>query len=361
VHKLLERQLRKHLGAALPEGTQFSAFLAAIDAAYSENDADRLLLERSIELASGELLAQNARLERDLEAIKRLELELRQAEKLRAVGQLAAGVAHEINTPIQYVSDSLHFMKDACGDLLSIGRQVCEGVTQGRDAALAIDALRAKAREIDLDYLLEELPKAMEQTSDGVRRVADIVSAMKDFGRPDSREKVPTDINHCLKNTLLVAHSELKYVADVEVCLGEIPLVPCYPGELSQVILNLLVNAAHAVGDRFASTGGRGSIRAVTSCEGGRVVLTVADNGSGILPEHRGRIFEPFFTTKPVGAGTGQGLAIARWIVVEKHGGTLSFDSAPGLGTTFSVTLPIEAGPRALSFPSAGLSSEVTP
>jgi two-component system NtrC family sensor kinase len=341
LHKLLERQLKKHLGGIVPDGVALSALVAAVDAAYTASDAERALLERSMELTSAELCERNQELEKDIEAIKRLELELRQAEKLRAVGQLAAGVAHEINTPIQYVGDCLHFMKTAYAGLARLGRQLTDLVASAPADSATVAALAATAREIDLDYLLEELPKALEQTSHGVERVASIVSAMKDFGREDSRERTLVDVNHCLKNTLLVAQNELKYVADVELHLGELPTVPCYPGELSQVLLNLLVNAAHAIGARYGDSGERGRIRATTSEEGGRIVLEIADNGAGILPEHQHRVFEPFFTTKPVGKGTGQGLALARSIVVEKHGGSLTFESVPGQGTTFRVSLPM--------------------
>jgi two-component system, NtrC family, sensor kinase len=348
VHKLLERQLRKHFGEQHPDGAQFLNFVAAIDAAYTEHDADRTLLERSIELASSELCERNLQLERDLESIRRLELELRHAEKLRAVGQLAAGIAHEINTPIQYVGDSIHFTKDACKGLQQLGCELRDMVAQQREPAVALAQLAAIADEIELGYLLSELPKALEQIDDGVHRVAGIVSAMKDFGRPDLRDQSLEDVNHCLKNSLLVAQNELRYTADVEVSLGEIPLIPCYPGELSQVFLILLVNASHAIAARFKNEE-RGVVRVASRIEEERLVVTVSDNGSGIEVAHQCRIFEPFFTTKPVGVGTGQGLAIAHSIITEKHGGSLVFESAPGCGTTFRVSLPIHPRPPQFS------------
>jgi two-component system, NtrC family, sensor kinase len=341
VHKLLERQLRKHFPAEPPGAPQFATFVASIDAAYRESDASRTRLERSIELASAELTEQNAQLQRDLEAIRRLELELRQAEKLRAVGQLAAGVAHEINTPIQYIGDSVQFVKEALVGLLELAKRA-QHRDDGTDAR-AMQELREVADEIDLEFLLEEVPKALEQTADGVRRVANIVSAMKDFGRADSREKTLADVNRCVQSTLLVAQNELKYVAEVEVSLGALPLVPCFAGELSQVFLNLLVNAAHAIAERQRLRPERGLIRVTTAQRGVRVAISVADDGAGIAREHQARIFEPFFTTKAVGDGTGQGLAIARSIVVEKHSGSLSFESTPGVGTTFTVLLPTVA------------------
>jgi signal transduction histidine kinase len=342
VHKLLQRQLRKYVGADSPR-PELAPFLAAVDAAYEESDRDRILLERSIELASAELLERNARLEQDLESIKRLELELRQAEKLRAVGQLAAGVAHEINTPVQFVGDSLRFLKDAFADLTKLGepgRALCAALRAGDDARPFVAALEACAEAIDLEYLVAELPKAFAQTEEGVRRVAEIVLAMKEFGRPDSREKVPVDVGRCVENALLVAQNELKYAAEVEVSVRDLPSVLGYPGELNQVLLNLLVNAAHAIIDRFGEQSRLGRVGVSAQAEGDWVIIRIADNGCGISAEHRARIFEPFFTTKGVGRGSGQGLAIARSIVVDKHGGTLGFDSAPGEGTTFTLRLP---------------------
>lgn len=336
-HKLLERQLRKHFSDAWPETQEFKAFCGAVNEAYVANDADRELLERSIELASAELLEQNLRLERDLAEIKRLELELRQAEKLRAVGQLASGVAHEINTPIQFVGDSLHFIKESCQGLLGLGRLLQEG--QGQTELPS--RLRQLAEEIGLAFLLEEVPRAIEQVEEGVRRVAGIVSAMKDFGRPESKEVSLVCVNHCLESTLLVAQNELKQVACVELVLGEVPLLGCYPGELNQALLAVLINAAHAIGERFGDAEQRGLIRAQTRVVGQFVEISVSDNGIGIRPEHQARVFEPFFTTKPFGKGSGQGLAIAHAIVVEKHGGTLTFESEPGAGTTFFLRIPI--------------------
>ena len=340
MHKLLERQLRKHIGSASLDAEPFAALLAAVDEAYCAQDADRALLERSIELASGELQERNARLEGDLEAIKQLELELRQADKLKAVGQLASGIAHEINTPIQYVGDSVTFMKEAFGGLLRLAKTLRERTAEGVEPKMTLAELAGIADDIEVEYLLDEVPLALEQTSEGVRRVAGIVSAMKDFGRKDGREKTLVDLNRCIQSTLIVAQNEFKYVADVEVMLGEFAPVLGYPGELNQVILNLLVNASHAVAQRFAGTSERGLIRVHGETRGAFVVISVADNGCGIAPEHQARIFEPFFTTKAVGSGTGQGLAITRSIVVEKHGGSVTFESQPGQGTTFRVSLP---------------------
>jgi signal transduction histidine kinase len=272
------------------------------------------------------------------------------------VGQLAAGVAHEINTPIQYVGDSVHFMRDACRDLLTLCGTFCDAALTPADPSEALALFRSRAQAIDLEYLLQELPKAMEQTLEGVQRVAGIVSALKDFGRPDARDKTLVDVNHCLETTIRVAYNELKRAADLVIDFGELPPVPCYPGELNQVLLNLLVNAAHAVSEKFGPRGERGSIRITTARQGSSALIRVSDNGVGIKPEHRTRIFEPFFTTKPVGNGTGQGLAIARSIVVEKHGGSLAFESVPGQGTSFSLLLPLpeDQGVKAGAYQTVG-------
>lgn len=347
MHKLLERQVRKCYGAAPPGDARFVNLMAAIDAAYCESDSDRALLERSIELASAELFDRNAQLERDLEAIKRLELGLFQAEKLRAVGQLAAGIAHEINTPIQYVGDSVHFLKSAFSDLTQLGervREICQALEGGNVTTELLVALQSAAADMELDYLLCELPKAFEQTLDGIKRVTNIVAAMKEFGRVDQPHKVLTDLARCVNNTLTVAHNELKYLADVEVTLEPVPAVLCHPGELSQVLLNLLVNAAHAIDGRFHQDGHKGRVRVSMQQQAKEVVISIADNGCGIPEALKLRIFEPFFTTKPVGKGSGQGLAISR-SMMEKQGGSLSFESRENEGTTFFVRIPLETHP----------------
>ena len=203
------------------------------------------------------------------------------------------------------------------------------------------------ARVADVVLAEAEIPKAIAQTLDGVGRVATIVRAMKEFAHPDSGEKAVADLNKALTSTLTVARNELKYVADVETDLGDIPSVSCHLGDLNQVFLNLLVNAAHAIGDTVKESGGKGRIGVRTTCEGDNVCVAISDTGGGI-PEHvRSKIFDPFFTTKGVGRGTGQGLAIARSIVVDKHGGSLTFETEVGEGTTFFIRLPVDGTPSA--------------
>jgi signal transduction histidine kinase len=343
VHEQLKGQIAEFL--AKPPSQEMAAFLEAIDATYRARDAQKEQLERSLQAASRDLFEQTEQQNRDIQAIQHLELELRHAEKLRAVGQLAAGVAHEINTPMQFVGDNVHFLKGACGDLLQLGIHLmvlCDQLEAGEDPRLTAAGARKLAEEMDINYLLEELPKAFARTSEGVARVVEIVTAMKDLGRSDHRNKVLADLNRGLSSTLVVAQNEIKHVADIELEFAEIPLIPCHAGELNQVFLNLVVNAAHAVGTRFAS-GGRGVIRVRTRLEGDAAVIEVSDNGCGIPEDKQRHIFEPFFTTKPVGQGTGQGLAIARSIVVDKHGGSMWFESKAGEGTTFFVSIPLRA------------------
>ena len=286
---------------------------------------------------------------------RRLENELAQAQKLESVGRLAAGVAHEINTPVQFVSDSVHFVREAMDDLSDIVDKYRELRTatqnagnSGVDVAAAAKAAEEAEDDADLDYILENAPVALDRARDGLGRVAAIVRSMKEFAHPDRKEMAEADINQAIASTLVIASNEYKYVADVETEFGEIPLVSCYAGEVNQVVLNLIVNAAHAIGDVVKETGGKGKIRVATRQLDGIVEIAIGDTGNGIPVEVRARIFDPFFTTKEVGKGTGQGLAIARNVVVDKHGGTLHFETEIGRGTTFFIRLPIQ-GPTASS------------
>jgi PAS domain S-box-containing protein len=280
----------------------------------------------------------------DLTDKNKLEVELRHAQKLESVGRLAAGIAHEINTPIQFVGDNITFLEGAVTDMLAL-IEVCRGLCEkARNAPLSAEDLArlAEAEETaDLDYLRENVGRSIASTQDGVKRVATIVQSMKSFAHPDRGQKTTANLNTAVQCTLTVASNELKYVADVETDFGELPPVPCFLSDLNQVILNLLVNAAHAIGEVVKTTGAKGVIRVTTAMEGRVVVLSVSDTGAGIPASIRDRVFEPFFTTKEVGKGTGQGLALARSVVVEKHGGTIDFVSDPGKGTTFFVRLPL--------------------
>jgi PAS domain S-box-containing protein len=272
---------------------------------------------------------------------ERISLELRLAQKLEAVGRLAAGLAHEINTPIQYVGDSVSFLRSAFQDLARLFAAHRAVVLGGQAASEEqLEQLRAIEREIDFDFLRVEMPKAFERTLEGTQRVTEIVRAMKEFAHPDGSEQSPADLNHALEMTLIVARNEYKYDATVATQFDEIPPVTCNVGELNQVFLNLIVNASHAIQDSHhdAITG---RITVTTRAVDKMVEITVADNGCGIPQENLEKIYDPFFTTKAVGRGTGQGLPIARSIIVDKHGGDIRVESYIGTGTRFTILLPI--------------------
>jgi signal transduction histidine kinase len=272
------------------------------------------------------------RLEREMTERARIEDELRLSHKLEAVGQLAAGIAHEINTPIQYVTDSIAFVGEAFAEMRSIVQTYRQALFDGTQHVALVD-------NADLAYLETNVPAAVERALIGLGRVATLVRAMKEFGQPSFAEKSFADLNRAVTTTLTVAHSEYADVAEIELDLGDVPEVSCHIAELNQVFLQLIVNAAHAIADVHQPPK-RGRIRIRTWCDAEAVFVAVADNGSGIPEPIRGRVFEPFFTTKPLGRGTGQGLAIARSIIVDRHAGSLSFDSTTGQGTTFRVRLP---------------------
>jgi two-component system, NtrC family, sensor kinase len=273
----------------------------------------------------------NLALKREMAERERVTDELRMAQKLEAVGQLAAGMAHEINTPIQYVTDSVAFIGEAFAELRSITQTYRQALYDGTQAA-AFDDNR------DLVYLEQNVPLAVERAMKGLDRIAMLVRAMQEFGQPASIDKACADLNRAINTTLTVTVSEYKDVADIELDLGPIPEVPCHVAELNQVFMHLIVNAAHAIAEAQVAPA-RGTIRIRTWCDGPWVCVSIADNGAGIPDEIRTRVFDPFFTTKPVGRGTGQGLTIAR-STVDRHGGTLTFETAVGRGSTFIIRLP---------------------
>jgi two-component system NtrC family sensor kinase len=288
----------------------------------------------------------------DVTRITALERQLAQATRLESIGQLAAGLAHEINTPVQYVSDNALFLADSFTDVLEALRaiaNVARGAEQDprtSDRPPTVEDLRARLQllvdGLDLDFLSAEIPSALEQTLEGVGRVAEIVRAMKEFSHP-GQGRVETDLNHAIETTIKVSRNEWKYVAELDVDLGaDVGLVPCFEGELKQVVLNLIVNAAHAIAEHHQRTGVTtlGRIGIMTRRAGETVQICISDDGTGMDEQTKLRIFDPFFTTKEVGKGTGQGLAMAHSCIVGKHGGTIDVISAPGAGTTFRLNLP---------------------
>ena len=279
----------------------------------------------------------------EMEERERMVIELQLAQKLESVGRLAAGIAHEINTPIQYVGDSLHFLRSAFDDLdklLDGSHRAFARLPESAEGKAYQLEMAELAKQCDLDYLRIEVPKAFTRTFDGVERVTNIVKAMKEFAHPDANEQSPVDLKHALETTLLVASNEYKYVARVHTELAELPQVICNVGELNQVFLNLIVNAAHAIKDAGKDVES-GEIMIRLSAEGDAAVIRVSDNGCGVPAENLSKLYDPFFTTKEVGRGTGQGLAISHSIVVDKHGGEISVSSEFGFGTEFTVRLPI--------------------
>ncbi|MCU0662580.1 MAG: ATP-binding protein [Myxococcota bacterium] len=282
------------------------------------------------------------------------EAELRNSQKLEAIGGLAAGIAHEINTPAQYVSDSLHFLMEACGaqkQLAASHRSAAAALSEAGGHETLVTAMRRLEEEIDLDYLEENVPQSLTLCRDGLARISSIVEALKSFSQKGTHDRAPADLNAALQTTLTVCRNEYKYVAEIETDLGELPLVSCNLGDVNQVFLSLIVNAAQAVADAAQPRGGMGKIRVTSRTDGRNVRINISDTGAGIPEAIRGRVFEPFFTTKPVGRGVGQSLAIARSIVEEQHGGRLTFESTVGMGTTFTLELPSEPleGPGAQS------------
>lgn len=287
----------------------------------------------------------------------KLEAQLRQVQKMEAIGELAAGIAHEINTPIQYVGDNIQFFREAMVDMIRLidaYQSVCTGARQNQIDLAALDTVDSVRQEIDWEYLRVELPEAIDQAMEGRNRVAEIVRAMKEFAHPGDESLTPIDINHAVENTLAVSRNEWKYIADVHTDLGvDMPPVPCFPGSFNQVLLNLVVNAAHAIGtSRDSSSAAKGLITIATRVHQGAAELRISDTGCGIAPEHRDRIFEPFYTTKDIGKGTGQGLALTHSVIVERMGGQIEVESTLGQGTTFCLRLPLAT---------AGMAGELGP
>jgi PAS domain S-box-containing protein len=282
----------------------------------------------------------------DVSDRKELERELRIAQKLEAVGQLSAGIAHEINTPIQFVSDTNRFLDNAFADLQVVLDAYAELLAAAQDEAVTTELIRRveEAEEIaDISYLRARIPDAFVRSFDGIQRVAKIVSAMRAFAHPPVPERSLVDINDAVRNTLIVATNEYRYVADVVTELGEVPLVECNGSDLNQVLLNLIINAADAIVDVVGDSGERGQITVRTWSQEESVLISVADSGVGIPDEIADRVFDPFFTTKELGRGTGQGLTVSRSLVVERHNGSLTFETSPREGTTFLVRLPIRS------------------
>jgi PAS domain S-box-containing protein len=333
--------IKAKLGGSLQPGRAF-------ERTYRKKDGTTitvLIEDRLLEDKGGRIKGMRSTIQ-NITDRKFLEDQLAQAQKLESIGQLAAGIAHEINTPIQYVGDNTRFLQDVFGDLnrlLGKHERLLQTVKAGTISVDIIQEVEDTAKEVDLGYLSGEIPKAIQQTLEGVERVANIVRAMKEFSHPGTAEKIGLDINKAIESTVTVSRNEWKYVAEMVTEFDySLPLVPCLPGEFNQVILNMIINAAHAIADVVGDgSAGKGTIRVSTQRDGNRVEIRISDTGTGIPEGIRDRVFDPFFTTKKVGKGTGQGLAIAHSLIVDKHGGTIAFETEMGKGTSFIIKLPL--------------------
>lgn len=345
------RALRQKI-ALLEQGMKQAAHVRELwGKAVSDLKATKVELKSSLAqltAAHGELAQKNASLEQlnkqlqeEMALRARMEVELRLAQKLESIGQLAAGLAHEINTPIQYIGDNTLYLDAAFNSYLALFNQLrplADGdAEEGSPLAEVLELIRSES----LADLAEDVPEAIAETLEGVSEVAAIVKSMKEFSHQGSAEKAPVDINHALETTVTVARGEWKKVAEIEWDLDErLPVVSAISAEINQVFLNLLVNAAHAVAKVHTGDDDIGWIRITTTARDDGVAVRIADNGIGIPDDIMELIFDPFFTTKDVGEGSGQGLSIARSIVVDHHHGTIDVTSEPGAGATFTVWLP---------------------
>lgn len=278
------------------------------------------------------------------EARLNLQRELGQAQKLESLGTLASGIAHEINTPVQYVMDNVRFLKDSTDGLIKAFAAYGALMTrlsevEGGDKLSA--TTKALVEDTDVDFVLEEMPDALAHAADGLTQIAKIVGAVKSFAHPGTEDKVPLDLNESVENTITLSKTQWKYVADLTRDFDPaLPRVLCYPGELNQVVLNLIVNAAQAIEENRKGEQ-LGHITVSTSMTENWAEIRVADTGGGIPEAIRNRIFDPFFTTKDVGKGTGQGLSLSHQIITQNHQGELVFDSEEGVGTVFIIRLPL--------------------
>jgi two-component system NtrC family sensor kinase len=352
VHSLIDRQIKKYLKGE--HGPELAPFLEAVGATYRGYDNDRQMLEQSMELMSDELNARNRELREQLDGRQRVEDELRrsnenlreinrkletaqnqllQADKMASIGQLAAGVAHEINNPIGYIHSNLTTLERYVNDLMCLLALYERGEDQLLETDLC-DVLKEKKGEIDLAYLRDDLPALMSESKEGISRVKKIVQDLKDFSHVDEADWQWADLRKGLDSTLNIVRNEIRTRAEVICQYGDIPEIYCIASRLNQVFMNILVNAAHAVRSN-------GIITISTGWHGQEVWVKIADTGCGIPKENLQRIFDAFYTTKPIGQGTGLGLSLS-YSIVQKHHGRIEVESEVGKGTTFTVWLPIE-------------------
>jgi PAS domain S-box-containing protein len=345
--RLVEIYQKRMQGLKLPANLEFEALRK--DGKTVPVEAHSVLIEYQGRMADMMIIRDiTERKQAEKEKIN-IDVQLRHAQKLESIGQLAAGIAHEINTPTQYVGDNTNFIRDGFKSLSKLIDKYTELINIAKSESILPDLVREieeLAQEEDIDYLLEEIPKAVSESLTGIERITKIVRAMKEFSHPGANEKTATNINKAIETTVTVARNEWKYVSEMQLDLDpDLPDIPCLPGDFNQVILNMIINAAHAIADVVGDgSNGKGLITITTKADDDSAEIRISDTGSGIPESARPKIFDPFFTTKEVGKGTGQGLAISHSVIVEKHGGTISFDTDTGKGTTFIIRLPMNRG-----------------
>jgi two-component system, NtrC family, sensor kinase len=308
--------------------------------------SQNLNLERIVQQKTETLQRQGEQLRNAMHDLQLTQTQLLHAQKMESVGRLAAGIAHEINTPTQFIGSNIEFLEGALGDirrLVHALQRVLAAVACGSAIVETTREAENLLRELDWEYLDIEIPAAVRQSREGIGRVNTIVRAMKEFSHPGGKDKSLHDLNRMIETTITVARNEWKYHAEMVTDFADgLPEVPCLADEIGQVILNLIINASHAIAEKNKDSAEIGKITISTRLAGDQVEIHIEDSGSGIPVGIRDRIFDPFFTTKPVGQGTGQGLAIAHDVIVKKHGGTITCTSEENQGTTFTLRLPIE-------------------
>ena len=322
--------------------------MRAIANVQSELETVNQAIEEQVRDRTQELQLRTEELEQSIEKERVMESQLDQAQKLESIGQLAAGVAHEINTPMQFVNDNIHYLKECTEGLWEVVAAYKENLFSTKSKKSWQDR-QAEIKEITercrFERMQKQMPLALEESLDGIQRVVTIVRAMKEFSHPGSIEKVSTDINESIRSTVTISKNRWKCAADVELDLApELPDIKTLPSEINQVLLNLVVNAGDAIAEKLGEgSGEKGVITIRTFASDSHLIIEISDNGCGVPEKIRKRIFDPFFTTKDVGKGTGQGLSISYNVVVNKHQGKLELESTPGEGSTFGIYLPLTA------------------
>ncbi len=321
----------------------------AYDALKTVNEElEARVLQRTSELTFANDLMRREISERERAEAERdaVEIQLRHSQKLEAIGQLASGIAHELNSPIQFIGDNIRFIQQSVEDCRRVFTPFAEMLTAAKANRLTenhVSEAESAITAADLDYLASEVPRALDQTMEGINHIATIVRAMKEFSHPGDKEKISTDLNRAIENTTTVARNEWKHVADLKLELDpQLPPIPCYVNDINQALLNLVINAAHAIEDAIdAQPNGKGLITIISRNDDSHVEIRVTDTGTGIPDEIHSRLFDPFFTTKQVGRGIGQGLSVAYGCIVKHHSGSITFDTKIGKGTTFIIRLPL--------------------